>query len=301
MLGSSRTAFGFEGSLLEDDFSRVQGRSVVFYNMGRLGGGPVADCVYLHRLLANGIRPRLLVVELPPSMMTTIGSQREMESLQVGPLTSSDQALLHRLGCSTDETLPAWVDVAVPIYSRRRLLLYKLAPTLLTRDVRAHCLGQWWQGLDNCGWVAGARTGPTKEREDSHMQMMQPLLDLMATTTYDDALPGCRALDDIMQVTRAEGIPVAMIVMPESPRLRQAYPANAWERLWAYLQETCVHRHCPLIDARAWVPAEHFADPDHLAPAGARLFTEKLGREQLRQLLEHSVPPAGTAALQTRR
>jgi hypothetical protein len=294
MLGSSRTAYGFDGSLLEADLSADAGRPVIVYNLGRMGGGPIAESVYLQRLLADGIRPTLLLVEVPPYVLSREGSAHEAESLQVGPLDPIERELLHRLGEEAEDGLPQWVDRAVPIYSRRRVILYKLSPSLLGRDVRAMCRSQWWRQLNASGWSPLERPGAHQAIEDAHMRSAEPLIARLQGIQPSDDLPACRALEYVVQLAHQERIPVALVVMPEGPRLRQAYPEASWDRIWAYLQDLGARSGSPVINAREWIAAEDFADPDHLGPSGARLFTERLGREHLRPIWNRLHPAHGS-------
>src|SRR5262245_34929081 len=66
MLGSSRTAFGLDAERVSETLSSKQGRPVVVYNFGLFGAGPCASLLSLHRLLEDGIRPDLLLVEVLP-------------------------------------------------------------------------------------------------------------------------------------------------------------------------------------------------------------------------------------------
>src|SRR5205809_1665365 len=66
MIGSSRTAFGLDSELVSDALSCQQGYPVVVYNFGLHGAGPCATMLSLRRLLEDGIRPDLLLVEVLP-------------------------------------------------------------------------------------------------------------------------------------------------------------------------------------------------------------------------------------------
>ena len=117
---------------------------------------------------------------------------------------------------------------------------------------------------------------------------MKAVASLLAGLTeggMDRDAPSWRALEEVVVLARAEGIAIALIVMPEGSRLRRSYPERSWERIWTSLETLSDRYHCSLINAREWVDSEYFADPDHLGAAGARLFTERLGREHLRALL----------------
>src|SRR5262249_33775514 len=61
MLGSSRTMFGLKGDRLEDPVSAEAGRRAVVFNFGTTGAGPFKNLMNLSRLLADGVRPDLLL------------------------------------------------------------------------------------------------------------------------------------------------------------------------------------------------------------------------------------------------
>ena len=69
ILGSSRTAFGVKADELEEPLSRDLGGPVVAYNMGVFAAGPVTELVHLKRLIADGIRPDLLLIEVLPPLL----------------------------------------------------------------------------------------------------------------------------------------------------------------------------------------------------------------------------------------
>src|SRR3954470_1530959 len=69
MLGSSRTDHALNGSAVEPLLARELGRPVVVYNFGVPTAGPVTHLLHLRRLLADGVRPDLLLVEVMPSFL----------------------------------------------------------------------------------------------------------------------------------------------------------------------------------------------------------------------------------------
>ena len=66
VLGSSRTEMGFCAGQVT---ANLHDRSAVVFNFGISGAGPLLESVCLRRLLSEGIRPDLLVLEvLPPTL-----------------------------------------------------------------------------------------------------------------------------------------------------------------------------------------------------------------------------------------
>jgi hypothetical protein len=268
MLGSSRTLLGLQAGRLG-----AEDRAVV-YNFGVVGCGPVLEGVYLRRLLAAGIRPDFLLVEvLAPALNRTGG-----RPLEEGWLNG------RRLG-------PA--EVA-------RLWPYHSHPTRL--------LGQWGQArcLPCAGHQAGLRgllgLDPLATEWDAHgwqpspARGLKPLarrrLTAAAHRQYEDSLGEfrlaegpARALNDLLDLCGREGIPVALVLMPESAEFRDFYAPGLRAGLTSYLGEVSREKGVPLIDASGWVGEGGFWDGHHLLPGGAAEFTDRFGHEALQPLL----------------
>src|SRR5947209_3513628 len=63
-IGSSRTLFGLRGEVAQPWLSEQMGRPVVLFNMGLTGAGPITNLLNLRRLLNEGVRPDLVVLEV---------------------------------------------------------------------------------------------------------------------------------------------------------------------------------------------------------------------------------------------
>ena len=74
--------------------------------------------------------------------------------------------------------------------------------------------------------------------------------------------------------------------MPESQVFQSWYGPCAQRCLGDYLSTLQRDFRTPVVDARNWVAEEGFVDGHHLAYGGAVIFSERLGREVLRPLLE---------------
>jgi hypothetical protein len=67
VLGSSRALTGLNAQLLERRWTETARQGVVIYNFAVPGGGPVTELLLLHRLLADGVCPDLLILEVWPA------------------------------------------------------------------------------------------------------------------------------------------------------------------------------------------------------------------------------------------
>lgn len=290
VLGSSRTAWGLRGKIIEDDLSRSLGRPVVVFNFGLLGAGPVTTLISLKRLLADGVRPDWLLVEVLPACL--LGRQlMEVEAgwLLTAHLRRSELRLVQRSSGGTRNHLRRdwWLTWAPPCYGHRVAILNDVLPSLL--DVRDRCAE--FEHLDDSGWEAipATRVSPEalnalliKTRKGCAVGLSGPCLNAAAVA----------GLSETLEVCRAERLPVALVLMPEGPALRACYPPGAWDRAKAFLTDLSGRSGVPVIDVREWMAEEDFVDSHHLLPRAAAVFSERLGREKIQPLLRRSARTA---------
>ena len=152
MIGSSRTLYGFRGKLLEAPAAKEQGRQVVAFNLGIYGAGPVSELLHLRSLLEKGIRPDLLLVEVPPMFLDDETERDEVERLPADRLARDELPVVERYGDSASPSLRAnwWRAAAVPVYAHRVVILSELMPLLVPALFRVECC----QAMDDCGWLA---------------------------------------------------------------------------------------------------------------------------------------------------
>ena len=161
MLGSSRTAFGLCGKRLEDQLARDLGRPVVAFNFGMYGAGPVTSLLTLHRLLDDGLRPDLLLVEvIPPYLSGQSASVGEMTSFSPTRLWLAEAPLLEQCGIPVDGFRRDWWKAnLVPWYGYRYAIVSRVAARWLPSPLRLN----FGQTIDACGWEPLPVTTPTPE------------------------------------------------------------------------------------------------------------------------------------------
>ena len=76
MLGSSRAMNAWQAGSLEKPLGARTGRPVVAYNFGMRGGGHIYSSLSLRKLVAEGTRPDLVLIELFPPFL---GEQSDTE------------------------------------------------------------------------------------------------------------------------------------------------------------------------------------------------------------------------------
>jgi hypothetical protein len=274
LLGSSRTRLALQAGRLSA--SPGAGRALVF-NFGMAGSGPVLELVYLRRLLAQGFRPDLLLVEVLPPTLFQEGSRCLEESwFHSVELRTAELAWLRRYSCRTRGLLRDWcVSRGLPCTAYRAgLRLYLEGPR---RDPDP------FAAMDGYGWQPQVVRATPAERA-RWVGVICSQYDGILRTGRLAAQP-VRAVMDLLDLCRRRGIPVALVLLPESSEFRTLYSPEVTASLSAFLDGLRRSRNVPVIDARTWAEDADFWDAHHLLPAGAAGFTRRFGREVLRPLI----------------
>jgi hypothetical protein len=247
----------------------------VVFNFGVPGGGPVIELLYAKRLLAEGVRPDLLLLEILPPLLD--GKQLlpwEAYWFTANRLRFNEGFWVQKYGFPTAEFRRTWWRTwVIPWYEERFNILSYVAPLWLPFSVGV----EWFTDMDDCGWLPQPfrKVAPEFRRtaEEKVRRQFLPYL-----TGFRLGGPACRAMHDLLALSRAKGIPAALVLMPEGQHFRSWYPARALVQIQSYLGK--LHRHfgVPVIDARTWIANEDFTDSHHLMPQGATLFSRRLER-----------------------
>jgi hypothetical protein len=278
MLGTSRTGYGFHAGRIEGRARDELGRPATVFNFGIPASGPVTHLVYARRLIADGHRPDLLLVEVLPPGLADLGP--------VGPLEArflfGDRLRHHELGAVTDYGFPAEVrsqwreSVALPWYALRYPLVGRVFPSGLPWQRRF----DWSRTTDEHGWSTPMveSVTPAEYKAGLGRSAGEYLAILW------DMHPGggaARALADLLALCRQNGIPVRLVLMPEASDFRAFYSPATAQRLYAFLHRLCAAYGCGLIDARTWLPDAAFTDGHHALRSGAEAFSDRLAREAI--------------------
>ncbi len=272
MLGSSRTGLAFHGKRLEVT------QPVAAFNYGIPAAGPVTQLVCLDRLLADGVRPAVLLVEVLPAMLQDDhGPPRESAWLYADRLTGAERATVVRHGFPAATVDKRWLEsVLIPAYALRFQIMCRISPSALPWPLRF----DWSRGADECGYGSLVEQNPPAEdRARRFAQTRAEYAGILAG--YRPGGPAVAALRELLETCRAAGVPVRLVLMPESSEFRQMYGPGASDRLLATLRELPA----PLVDARDWLPDGEFNDGHHMLTAGAERFTDRLAGEVVAPLL----------------
>lgn len=272
MLGSSRTGLAFHGQHLEAT------RPVSAFNYGIPASGPVTELVTLHRLLTDGVKPALVLVEVLPAMLQDQGGPpRESAWLYADRLTGPELATVVRHGFPAQAVDKRWREsVLVPAYALRFQIMCRLAPSALPWPLRF----DWSRGADECGYGSLVDQNPDQADRDRRFALTRAeYAGILAN--YHPGGPAVGALREMIDQCREVGVPVRLVLMPESSQFRALYGPGANDRLLATLGTLPAS----LIDARDWLADDEFNDGHHMLTQGARRFTDRLAREVVDPML----------------
>lgn len=271
-LGTSRTAFGFCAAANGDETGWQ-------FNFGLTGIGPVQELICFRRLLAEGLRPVRLLIEIHPAFLHQTSNWCEARAIDVRKLDASDLAVVVRYAFEPAELIWRWTVCRLsPWYSYRTELLDRLAPAWTDKAHRRD--EQMLADTDSYGWSRY----PVRPADDAERNRLGRFCAGLYTAPLSDFevsdLPR-RAIAEMIDLCRREQIDAALVLMPEGERFGELYTPQAQQRLDAYLSRLRETDGTPIFDCRRWCGDEQFCDGQHLLPEGAAAFTARLRQRDL--------------------
>jgi hypothetical protein len=276
MLGTSRTNNGLDARSVEQQLARYLNHPVTVYNFGIPGAGPFTELVYFKRLLTEGIRPDLVLIEVLPAMFSAPASF-DIDASPAERVWLNEIPLIER---HTQSHFPEqrlrrqwWLAWFTPVWAHRFPILRTIWPAFIPPDGRGH----YFSKFDEHGWSAVADEARTPQRHEFGLEA--------ARRTYEPRLArfefgsaACQALEELIDACERERIPAALVLMPEGDTFRGWYSERAWQQLDAYLERLSSRFAIPLINGREWIAEAQFLDSHHLLASGARSFSQRLSR-----------------------
>jgi hypothetical protein len=280
ILGSSRSANLFR------PLPPGPGPDPLLFNFATLKTGPLRELQMLNRLLARGVRPCGLVVEVWPPYLTHRGGFTEEPHIGDRDLQPADRAVVARYFVYPGPAYSKLVErVLAPAYSLRFQLLEAYSPF---RDVPRPRLASDWDDpslrtVEGFGWLPAPVPDPEMLRIATaiYTESAREVLGDFRVSPVADA-----ALRDLLGTCSRLGVRTTVVLLPEHSAVRACYPPATQAAVKAYLMELTREYGVPVIDARDWVRDDDFFDSRHTLPHAAAPFTEHFGREVLRPLLE---------------
>jgi hypothetical protein len=284
-LGNSRTAQGLRPGQLPS--SKGDAETPILFNFAKTGSGPIWELLYLRRLLQDGVRPDLLLVEVwPPYLYEGPGTSEE-KVLAPSRLRWRDLGTLSRYTTDPRHWYVEWLETRLGAWSSYSFLLHSfytrswLTPLDVTMGVSFH-----W--IDEHGWM-DPHTGEGQPDLASHQAVIlsaHHIMNLLMPREYTISDVSRRAMAELLDICKRQRIPVALVFLPESKVCQGWYApeVNAEVRQFLlHLEETYG---IPVINARDWITDEmDFVDGYHLTPRGSTAYTRRLVAEALPALL----------------
>ena len=278
MIGSSRTMFGLNGQLIEKQLGEHLSDPPIVFNLGFPGAGPLRHWLHLNRLLHDGIRPDVLLIEVMPFLLHG-DTPRPYDFFQLSAekLRLDDLTLLQVEGLNPDKLLENWWrGWPFPCYEHRFTIVSLTVPTLLPIGLRQ----DYCKGIDDSGWVP-LNPGYSKP-EARRRSLEQSSNDFGPALQHYHLSPACmHFMEEILGICRREGIRPALVLMPEGPILRGLYSPSTWHAVESYLRDFSRRHGVPVIDTRTLLDEDAFSDSHHMTEAGAKRFSERMISEIL--------------------
>ena len=282
-VGTSRAGNGFDAGRAQDVLTNLIGRPVGAFNFGTPASGPITHLLHLKRLLADGHRPALLMIEIhAPTFAALPDGPLEGRFADGTVLDWTELDELAAYGCRTDKLRRSRERIReAPWYALRFQIVGRLAPTALPYYLRH----DWSRGRDPNGW--NAMLFNDLSAEDRAVGIAR------AEREYKGIFHGMklgdgpvRALRDTLALCREHGIPVMLVRMPEGSTYRALYPAAVEASVERFVHGLAAEFGCRVADCRLWMPDEAFADGHHLLKSPASGFSERLARDILAPALQ---------------
>lgn len=282
VLGSSRTFYGLHGDEFERRLTELARQPVIVCNLGNPGGGPVSHLLYTQRLLADGIRPDLVIVEEIPGLLAGQVPLHEVAAarLPTKMLRRSDIDLLNRYGQPERYVsyYQVWLANLVPCHSYRIELVNLVAPRLLRYDY------QLTRDFDHYGGHEFA----FKKRETGRLLELQRESWKHYLAGFQLGERQTRAVRETIHNCREANVPVAILVTPEGPEFQSWYQAGDWQKIDGFFAALAADEQVPVINGHDWLDENAFVDSHHMLAHGGRVFSRRLAERAWEPLREHS-------------
>lgn len=240
VFGSSRGQTGLRAG-------RMSRPDSVAFNACVAGGGVLTQRALLERLLADGVRPRCVVLEVMPAFLADPDAEDDHLEASRLSLAEADAALA--AGVRSGSLAWSW-------------LVGRLRPPAPAGHDR-----------DPHGWKRRLSVPPERREALVTMNLHQYRRALAGTTLCPRRSAALMAL---VRRCRAEGIEVVLYLGPEHSRMRAASRADL-----AGLLAEGRRLGARVCDARDWLPDDAFHDAHHPAIDGADALSARFAAEVL--------------------
>jgi hypothetical protein len=272
VVGSSRTVMAFAPEKLPP-MQTADGAEVLPFNFGHFGAGPIQNLMDVSRMLADGVRPRWLFVEMMPTFVAHEGM-----SFIASHTASRDFPVMH--------AHMRWHRLYGD-YAMRRLTLAPKFPAELLRDVAPDVAPPpitTPSPLLPLGGCTFLRDSMSAEEKATKIEITRTAM--QNYINHFDVSPVARSTTRLLlDRLRAEGVQAALLLTPEGSMIRGWYPPGGRLALDHFCADMTREYGVPVVDAREWLSDDDLYDFHHPLKSGAHKFTARLGRDVLTPLV----------------
>ncbi|MFM7148208.1 MAG: hypothetical protein ACKO23_00025 [Gemmataceae bacterium] len=286
-VGTSRFRFGVQSRVMEKHLLETQGTPTVVANWSNAGNGVVRSRLNLSRLAENGVRPRMVFLEVFPLHLSSDNNMLDTVApyLPAGELSAADARIVARFdpgqpNVQTEQLL----SQLVPIHGHRFNLLRLHAPSLVRIEteelnrLKTDFRGTWPE--EHKRFILENNVKVKLGRRYQRYKLCPQRLEV---------------LEDGLRFASEQDWPIAVVMMPEGPTFRSLYKPGTWDEVSGEVTAIANRHGATFINLREWIDDEkEFNDSHHLTAEGADRFTERLTREVVVPLLREEPRMAKT-------
>jgi hypothetical protein len=271
-LGSSRSANSFHPPTAEAVVTAQTGRPCLAFNQASPGGGALTQLLHLRRMLARGIRPDVVLVEVNPAVM----DEPETRFLRPDRVTREELAVLTEIGFADDQYLADWWEATLnPWFGFRFQLLGRVRAKWTPPGVPRMA----WRYPDPTGWGPWIWPVTPESYRAALAVARQEHFDTLQK--YHLGPVPVRALKEVFALCRREGITAVAVLTPEGSEFRSWYGPAAHAAAAELIALAGAATGGRVVDARGWLPDSAFADAHHIRAPEAAGFTAELTRRAI--------------------
>ncbi|MFO0935658.1 MAG: hypothetical protein U0798_03970 [Gemmataceae bacterium] len=270
VLGSSRTVEGVRPEVVNGQTGPL------LLNGGLVGSGSMLELMSYRRLKAAGLKPTGVLLEYWPPLLRG-DNHAEYGRIDLPRLEPGDLKMVRDYYPDPPSVTRFVYEAQLwPAWRYRRQILASIRPKWVPDARHDH---RFSSGIDRWGWWPGCRDedadAERAKRADIGKNPFRPYL-----VDYSVGREADRALRDLLAECRADGVAVALIVMPEGPKFRTLYTADAEQKFRDHLNAISNTYQLPVFNARE---RDEFSidlpDDVHLTQGGAARLTRLLATE----------------------
>lgn len=290
-LGSSRFGAGFVQEEIRQQLQEASGDSeVIVFNAAIEAGDLITAEYVLGEAIKQGVRPRLIVVEISPETLarrsewmgqhvlrqltwTELAEHAEAIWLSGNLMRTVSARLLplhvhrHQIGLRIRDEIARWLAS----FERSSDLVRKRSTKRKKQPHTAPDHGVPWEVFQE---LASDRHDPA--RIEAGLPAIRRWL-----KDYQPGGSAARSLERLLTLAQDHGAEVILVGVPVAEAHRRLYTPPIEQAFEAHIQSVCHRRNCLFVDYRHRIPDELFQDNHHLTRAGGSLFSRLLTQEVL--------------------